>query len=149
MTVRCAARIYADFDEHLHVPPEEAAVMWMAGCFMAAVCTPMYGRAIDVWGGRVTVPLALVVMGCGNVILTFARTRETTVCFAVGVFMLRSAAMGALSPYTNTILAQWFSRRRGLAMSVVEMVSMTGEFLLLAARLSIAISAMVDAHHLV
>jgi hypothetical protein len=32
-------------------------------------------------------------------------------------------------------------------MSVVEMVSMTGEFLLLAARLSIAISAMVDAHH--
>ena len=40
--------------------------------------------------------------------------------------------MGALSPYTNTILSQWFFRKRGLAISVVEMVSMTGTTFLVA-----------------
>jgi hypothetical protein len=121
------ARIYSTFEDELGIPPDEAAVAWMAGCFLAAVFSPMYGRAIDIWGGKVCVPCALLIMSGGNAVLTFANERQSApLIFACAVFMLRSAAMGALSPYTNTILSQWFFRKRGLAISVVEMVSMTG-----------------------
>ena len=121
------ARIYSTFEDELGIPPEEAAVAWMAGCFLAAVFSPLYGRAIDVWGGKVCVPAALLVMAGGNFLLQQATRRATApAVFAGAVFLLRSAAMGALSPYTNTILSQWFSRKRGLAISVVEMASMTG-----------------------
>ncbi len=126
-------RIYKTFEEDLQIPPEEAAVSWMAGCFLAAVFSPLYGRAIDVWGGKVCVPGALLIMACGNFLLPLATTRATApLAFASAVFLLRSAAMGALSPYTNTILSQWFFRKRGLAISVVEMVSMTGTTFLVA-----------------
>ena len=43
--------------------------------------------------------------------------------FAAVVFILRSSAMGTLTPYTNTILSQWFFRRRGLAAQEAEVFS--------------------------
>ena len=119
------ARIYAAFETELGVEPSASASLWMVGCGMAAVLTPWYGRAIDKWGGRICVPAALFTMAVGNLILTQITSRSTVPLFAAVVFILRSSAMGTLTPYTNTILSQWFFRRRGLAISVVEMVSMS------------------------
>ena len=119
------ARIYATFETELGVEPSGSASLWMVGCGMAAVLTPWYGRAIDKWGGRICVPAALFTMAVGNLILTQITSRSTVPLFAAVVFILRSSAMGTLTPYTNTILSQWFFRRRGLAISVVEMVSMS------------------------
>ena len=117
-------RIYADFETEFGVPTDKSAAMWMVGCLLAAVCASSYGRAIDVWGGRVCVPAALALMAAGNFVMTCTTSRATTALFGVSVFMQRSAAMGMLNPYTNTILSHWFSRRRGLAISVVEVASM-------------------------
>lgn len=72
------------------------------------------------------IPAALVVMAVGNLLMGTITTASTAPMLGLCVFLMRSAAMGALVPFTNTVLSQWFVRRRGLAISVVEMASMIG-----------------------
>jgi len=71
---------------------------------------PLFGR----WGARVVLTIGIVSMACGVVLLTRV-TRPRQVYASFGVMSLGWATMSGAA--VNIIVAPWFERRRGLALS--------------------------------
>jgi len=72
------------------------------------------GPLFDRWGARVVVAIGTVAMACGVVLLTLI-TSPWQVYASFGVMSLGWAAMSGAA--INIIVAPWFERRRGLALS--------------------------------
>jgi len=72
------------------------------------------GPLFDRWGARAVVTIGTVAMACGVVLLTLI-TRPWQVYASFGVMSLGWAAMSGAA--INIIVAPWFERRRGLALS--------------------------------
>ena len=80
----------------------------------AALLFFVVGALFDRWGARAVVTIGTVAMACGIVLLTLA-SRLWQIYAAFGVVSLGWATMSGAA--INIIVAPWFERRRGLALS--------------------------------
>jgi MFS family permease len=80
----------------------------------AALLFLVVGPLFDRWGARAVVTIGTVAMACGIVSLTLM-TRPWQVYAALAVMSLGWATMSGAA--INIIVAPWFERRRGLALS--------------------------------
>jgi MFS family permease len=80
----------------------------------AALLFFVVGALFDRWGARAVVTIGTVAMACGIVVLTVA-SRLWQIYAAFGVVSLGWATMSGAA--INIIVAPWFERRRGLALS--------------------------------
>jgi len=81
----------------------------------AALVFAVVGALFDRWGARVVVTLGAVAMAAGAVLLTLITT-PWQIYLAFGVMSLGWAAMSGAA--INIIVAPWFEKRRGLALSL-------------------------------
>src|SRR5262249_2916744 len=82
--------------------------------FGAGLLFFVVGPLFDRWGARIVVTIGTVAMACGVVALTLV-TRRWQIYAAFGVMSLGWATMSGAA--INIIVAPWFERRRGLALS--------------------------------
>jgi len=82
--------------------------------FGAGLLFFVVGPLFDLWGTRMVVTIGTVAMACGVVALTLL-TRPWQIYAAFGVMSLGWATMSGAA--INIIVAPWFDRRRGLALS--------------------------------
>src|SRR5947209_14722752 len=80
----------------------------------AALLFLVVGPLFDRWGARAVVTIGTVAMACGIVLLTLM-TRPWQVYAVFAVMSLGWATMSGAA--INIIVAPWFERRRGLALS--------------------------------
>ena len=111
------ARVYIEFEE-LGVSRSRVSLLWMFGSLGAAFGTPFYGMAIDRWGARFCIPFALCGLSCAMVTLANARPGPGIAMLPLAFFMMRSCANGAVSPFTQNVVNQWFNKRRGRAIAL-------------------------------
>ena len=82
--------------------------------FGAGLLFFVVGPLFDRWGARIVVTIGTVAMACGVIALTLL-TRPWQIYAAFGVMSLGWATMSGAA--INIIVAPWFDRRRGLALS--------------------------------
>ena len=82
--------------------------------FGAGLLFFVVGPLFDLWGTRMVVTIGTVAMACGVVALTLL-SRPWQLYAAFGVMSLGWATMSGAA--INIIVAPWFDRRRGLALS--------------------------------
>src|SRR5215472_4351968 len=82
--------------------------------FGAGLLFFVVGPLFERWGARIVVTIGTVAMACGVVALTLL-TRPWQIYAAFGVMSLGWATMSGAA--INIIVAPWFDRRRGLALS--------------------------------
>lgn len=113
------ARVYDDFAEMGYLR-STVSFCWLIGTMCAAVATPFFGMALDKFGARVCMPVALLTLACGMVVLGLSETLYT---LPLAFFLIRGASLGAINPFTSATLGQWFNEKRGKAVATVGVVS--------------------------
>jgi len=93
---------------------ELSSAITMYYVFGAALLFFVVGPLFDRWGARIVVTIGTIAMACGLVALTLL-TRPWQIYAAFGVMSLGWATMSGAA--INIIVAPWFDRRRGLALS--------------------------------
>ena len=83
---------------------------------MAAFALPYLGRLLDLFGARVVLLGVGAALGLACIGFSFV---TDTVTLTIGFGVLRFLAQGSLMLICANMVAQWFSRRRGLAMSLM------------------------------
>ncbi|MBI2524732.1 MAG: MFS transporter [Candidatus Rokubacteria bacterium] len=83
---------------------------------VAALCLPYMGRLLDRFGPRRTIAVVVLLFGAACLALGGA---ANIVWLAAGFAALRCLGMGALMLACTNLVSQWFSRRRGLALSLM------------------------------
>lgn len=93
---------------------ELSSAITMYYVFGAGLLFFVVGPLFDRWGARIVVTIGTIAMACGLVVLTLL-TRLWQIYVAFGVMSLGWATMSGAA--INIIVAPWFDRRRGLALS--------------------------------
>ena len=93
---------------------ELSSAITMYYVFGAGLLFFLVGPLFDRWGARIVVTIGTVAMACGVAALTLL-TRPWQIYAAFGVMSLGWATMSGAA--INIIVAPWFDRRRGLALS--------------------------------
>ena len=112
---RVAAQIYDDFEEK-GVIRSTVSVCWLIGTLASAVATPFLGAALDRYGTRTCMPLALLTLAAGMLTLGLSETLYT---LPLAFFLIRSMSLGAINPFTTACIGQWFNTKRGKAVAVI------------------------------
>eukprot|EP01043_Picozoa_sp_COSAG02_P044630 COSAG02_NODE_4005_length_5922_cov_40.612227_1_plen_253_part_00 len=109
------ARVYDDFFD-LGFERSTVSFCWLCGTLAAAVATPLLGSALDRFGARTCMPLALMMLASGMVVLGISDTLYT---LPLAFFLIRGASLGAINPFVSGTLGQWFAAKRGKAVAIV------------------------------
>lgn len=95
---------------------------------LTGILSPFIGQAIDRFSLKYLMALGGVLLSIGFFSLSFAQSM-THVLLVYGLFMAASAVL--LGPMAGSaLLARWFSKRRGMAMSIAASGGAIGGFLL-------------------
>ena len=98
------------------------------GWFVNGVIQPFVGRLYDKIGGRTIIAVSLLVLGAATILLS--QTNSIWVLIVVFGFV-SSIAMGGVSFVTiHALLARWFSRRRGMVISLATAGATAGSMVL-------------------
>lgn len=99
------------------------------GVLINGLSQPFLGRLVDRSGGRAVMLPALCVLG----VACLAMALITTVYLLIALYgVVIAIAVGGVSPVTTgTVVARWFDRRRGAAMSLLAAGSGAGGLLLI------------------
>jgi MFS family permease len=103
----------------LSISRSAVSAAYLVGTLAGAVMMPILGRAIDAFGPRrVIAAIGLVFSGA-----LFALSSVTSLASLTGSFVLiRMAGQGALGLAATTLVAHWFTRRRGTVLGVVSAI---------------------------
>jgi MFS family permease len=107
----------------------------LVGAVAAASAQPMLGSLFDRYGGRVCVPIAQVLFGLALAWASVVKAISTygwlhySQCLTV-LFFMRALSKGALSIFPHACVQQWFERRLGRAMSIMNLLEYVGLCLL-------------------
>lgn len=83
---------------------------------VAAFCLPLMGRKIDRYGPRRMIAIIALLLGCACIAFGAA---TGIVWLALGFASLRFLAQGSLMMGCVSLVTQWFSKKRGFAMSMM------------------------------
>jgi MFS family permease len=100
----------------LEISRSAVSAAYLVGTLAGAVTMPILGRAIDAFGPRrVIAAIGLIFSGA-----LFAMSAITSLTGLTGsLVLIRLAGQGALGLAATTLVAQWFTRRRGTVLGVV------------------------------
>lgn len=103
----------------LNISRSAVSAAYLVGTLTGAVMMPALGRAIDAFGPRrVIAVIGLVFSGA-----LFAMSAVTSLTGLTGTFVLiRMAGQGALGLAATTLVAHWFTRRRGTVLGAVSAI---------------------------
>ena len=113
-----------EFDTSLTMISVAAALGWLVN----GVVQPFFGNFADRFGAKPVILISLVVMGFGTIAMSFM-TNVFMLIFLFG-FIVSFASGGIMFTTTGTIVARWFRRRRGTAISVLTSGGSVGGLLL-------------------
>jgi len=87
------------------------------GALLNGITLPIIGMCTDKWGGRRIILLSTTIMGMAFIAMAFV----SNVWMLLGVYgvVICSIRSGLGPPITGTIVARWFQKKRGSAMSVL------------------------------
>lgn len=92
------------------------AFAYGSATLVAAFCLPLMGRLIDRHGARHMMSIIAILLGCA----CFAFGASTGIVWlAIGFASLRFLGQGSLMMGCVNIVSQWFSKKRGFAMSLM------------------------------
>lgn len=86
------------------------------GTVVNGLTQPFLGRLYDRFGAKPVILASLAVLGAGTVVLSFVNTLWQV--YLVYAVVLSAAAGGASFVTTGPLIAKWFKRKRGTAMSI-------------------------------
>ena len=87
------------------------------GALLNGITLPLVGMSADKWGGRRIVLLSTTIMGFAFIAMAFVS--NVWMLLAVFGVVICSVRSGLGPSITGTIVARWFQKKRGSAMSVV------------------------------
>jgi MFS family permease len=102
-----------DFSVSVATVSIAAAVGWL----MNGLAQPIFGRITDVMGGRGVILVSLLVMGGGSVAM--AAVPNVYVLIGLYGFIISFATGGVSFTPAGVIVARWFRRKRGVAISLL------------------------------
>ena len=97
-------------------------VMTLAGGIMS----PLFGSLIDRWSLRSMMLIGVFGMSCGYFLLSFTTASWQVPLIYGALMMLGLNLLGPLT--TSTLLAQWFSRKRGMVLGLAAIGTSVGGF---------------------
>ncbi len=86
------------------------------GWLVNGITQPFLGQAFDRYGGRKVIAVSLLVMGGGTVVLS--QTNSIWFLILVYSIVISTATSGASMVTVHALLAKWFYRKRGIALSL-------------------------------
>lgn len=92
-----------------------------------AVFSPLIGRALDRFSGRLVIACAAALFGAGWLVIAVSHNLVIALLAAFFLLAPGGAALGPLA--ASTLVARWFTEKRGLALGVVSVASSTGGLL--------------------
>ena len=110
------------------------SLMWMLGTLCAGVGTFFAGRLIDRHGARVCMPAVMLVEAAFVLLMVHTGPGEALPwqLLPVSFFGIRLCSLGAVNPWINAVIGQWFFKRRGKAVAIKGFGNEIGVNLLLA-----------------
>ena len=110
---------------------EASRLVMMLGVTLMTLCggivSPWFGSLVDRWSLKGMMLLGALGMSLGYVILSFT-TASWQVPVVYGMFMmLGTNLLGPLT--TSTLLARWFTKKRGMAMGIAAVGTSVGGFI--------------------
>ena len=98
------------------------------GWFTNAITQPFIGRLYDKLGGRIVISISVLVIGISSVLLSFTNS----LWFLIIIYgIIMSVASGGASLVTiHAVLARWFHRRRGMAISLATSGASAGSLII-------------------
>lgn len=98
----------------------EVSGLYSAATLVAGLIMVFVGKFIDKFGQRTM----MVTVGSAFAIACFFNSIVTSMwMLAIGFFLIRLLGQGSMSLIPNTLVAQWFIKRRGLAFSIMTLGS--------------------------
>ncbi|MCH8222280.1 MAG: MFS transporter [Chloroflexi bacterium] len=113
-----------EFDTSLTMISVAAALGWLVN----GVVQPFFGNFADRFGAKPVILISLIVMGFGTIAMSLM-TNVFMLIFLFG-FVVSFASGGIMFTTTGTIVARWFRRKRGTAISVLTSGGSVGGLLL-------------------
>ena len=101
------------FIDELGISRSTISLIYGVATFSASLLLPKMGRLIDHYGPRLLLLLIALALGLSSIGMSMINGAIT---MFVGFLALRFLGFGSLQLASNNIIAQWFIRRRGLAM---------------------------------
>ena len=102
-----------DFGASVGTISVAAAIGWIAN----GVSQPIFGRLTDVFGGRRVLVASMILMGLGTIAI--AGAQNVYMLFVLYGLVVSAAGGGVFPTPAASVVARWFERRRGTAMSFV------------------------------
>jgi MFS family permease len=96
---------------------------YLIGTLAGAAAMPLVGRLVDRYGSRAAIVVIGAVFGAVLIGLSLA---SSIVGLTAGFVGIRLAGQGALGLAAVTVVAHWFSRRRGTALGIVSAFGSAG-----------------------
>lgn len=90
---------------------------------------PVFGHLTDAFGGRRVITLSVLAMGIGTV--SIALVPNVYVLIAVYGFVVSTAAGGVWPTPASSVIARWFQRKRGTAISLVAVGGSAGGLIMI------------------
>ena len=118
-TLFCVACVVSDLPAHRGAPFTLFASRRRDGAAppqVSSTAQPLAGRLQDRYGGRVTMPSALLLLAAFMLLL--ARARSGIAVF-VAFLGLRAVGLSALDTFSVTTVNLWFVKRRGTALAAM------------------------------
>ena len=103
-------------DPQLDLTPGSLGGMYAVGGLLGALVAPFFGRLVDKLGSRVCLPLGFI--GLSIALQVLSNASNTSMVMA-GFFGCRLFAIGALNPWSQVTINQWFDRKRGRVMGIM------------------------------
>jgi MFS family permease len=102
--------------EDLGISVSSVSIAYGLATLFAAFGLPYVGQLIDRFGPRIV--LTVVALGLGAACIGFSRVTDV-LTLGLGFAALRFLGQGSLMLGCNNVVAQWFSSKRGLALSLM------------------------------
>lgn len=112
------------FIEDLGLTRTAVSALYSGGTLLAALSLTFIGRWVDRVGNRIA---GTVIGGMLAVALVLMSLVSGPVMLFAGFVLIRAFGQGAITLTSTNIIAQWFQRRRGLAMGITAFVFMLSQ----------------------
>ena len=107
----------------IHLTNTTLGLWFCVACLLASVVQPLFGRLLDRHGGRVCIPVALVLLAASLLLLAVARNGVTVFVSLLG---LRAVGLGALDTFSSATVCRWYVRHRGSALAIMTVLFYLG-----------------------